>query len=235
MLPKIAAPTFEVLQPSTKKKLTIRPFLVKEEKILLMAKESGEQTDIYMAIKQIINNCVLTEGFNVNDIPIFDMEYLFIKLRAISVSNIVKFKVEDSTDGIEYNLQLDLNEVEVKYPENHSKKIAITDEVGLVMKYPTPAISEKLKEVKSVVDIAETTISESIDYVYDENDTYLWAQATPKEKKEFLDNLTIDAYNKIQEFFNTSPMIEHIVYYTNSEGKEKKVYFRDLNDFFTLA
>lgn len=235
MLPKIATPTFEVLQPSTKKKLTIRPFLVKEEKILLMAKESGEQADIYMAIKQIINNCVLDEGFDVNDIPIFDMEYLFIKLRAISVSNIVKFKVEDSNDGIEYNLQLDLNEVEVKFPENHSKKIAITDDIGLVMKYPTPAISEKLKEVKSVVDIAETTISESIDYVYDENDTYLWAQATPKEKKEFLDNLTIDAYNKIQEFFNTSPMIEHIVYYTNSEGKEKKVYFRDLNDFFTLA
>jgi len=187
MLPKISQPTFSVTQPSTGDILTMRPFLVKEEKLLLMAKESGEQLDIYTALKQIINNCVQNEGFDVDTIPIFDMEYIFIKLRSASVSNVVKFKVEDSHDGIEYDLELDLNDVEITYPEGHDNKIMITDEVGLV------------------------------------------------ERQEFLDNLSIETYNKIQKFFETSPAIEHVVKYTNSEGTEKRVVFRELNDFFTLG
>lgn len=235
MLPKISQPTFSVTQPSTGEKITLRPFLVKEEKILLMAKESGEKADIYDAIKQIINNCVVDKGFDVNSIPIFDMEYIFIKLRAASVSNIVNFKVEDSTDGIEYDLELDLNEVEIIYPENHEKKIMIDDNVGIIMKYPTPAISEKIKNIDNLAGITQATISESIDVVFDEDDAYDWNKATENEKEEFLDSLTINTYNMIQTFFETSPKIEHIVNYTNSEGTEKKVVFRELNDFFSLG
>ena len=235
MLPKISQPTFTIKQPSTGDELILRPFLVKEEKLLLMAKESGEQLDIYTALKQIINNCVQNEGFDVDTIPIFDMEYIFIKLRAVSVNNIVKFKVEDSNDGIEYDLELNLNDVEINYPENHENKIMITDDVGLVMKYPTPAISEPLKNSKTVVDITETTIRESIDVVFDEEEAHKWNQVSAAEQTEFLDSLTIDAYQKIQKFFETSPSIEHTVKYTNSEGTEKRVVFRELNDFFTLG
>ena len=234
MLPKIDIPTFEMVQPSTGNKLIYRPFLVKEEKLLLVAKESGEQADIYNAIKQIINNCVVTEGFDVDSIPIFDMEYIFIKLRAVSVSNVVKFQVNDSTDGQTYDLEVDLNDIQVNFPENHEKKIMISDEIGMVMKYPTPAISEKLKNSKTITDVTSTTIQECIEYVFDEEDTYPWSQSTPKEREEFLDQLPIDAYNKIQNFFETSPSIEHIVTYINSENTEKKVVFRDLNDFFML-
>lgn len=234
MLPKIDIPTFELVQPSTRNKLIYRPFLVKEEKILLVAKESGEQADIYNAIKQIINNCVVTEGFDVDTIPIFDMEYIFIKLRSVSVNNIVKFQVNDSTDGQTYDLEVDLNEVEIQYPEGHDKKIMITDDIGIVMKYPTPAISEKLKDSKSISDVTSTTIEECIDYVFDDDDTYPWSQSTPKEKEEFLDQLPIEAYNKIQTFFETAPSIEHVVTYINSENTEKRVVFRDLNDFFML-
>ena len=142
--------------------------------------------------------------------------------------------MNDSTDGQTYDLEVDLNDIQVNFPENHEKKIMITDEIGMVMKYPTPAISEKLKTAKSITDITSTTIQECIEYVFDEEDTYPWSQSTPKEREEFLDQLPIDAYNKIQNFFETSPSIEHIVTYINSENTEKKVVFRDLNDFFML-
>lgn len=235
MLPKITAPIYQVVQPSTGEEINIRPFLVKEEKLLLTAKESGDSSDIYGAIKQIINNCVLKEDFDVNDIPIFDMEYFFIKLRSISVSPVVKFKVQDSSDGIEYDLEVNLEEVEVQFPENHDRKVMISDDVGIMMKYPTPSISDKLKEATTELAVTTTTIDDSIDYVFDLEDTYEWKTASEKEREEFLDSLSIDAYKKIQQFYESSPQIEHVVSYTNSEGKEKKVIFRDLSDFFMLG
>lgn len=233
-LPKIATPTFELTQPSTGEKLLYRPFLVKEEKLLLIAKESGERNDVFNALKQIINNCVQTENFDVNKVPLFDMEYIFLKIRAVSVDNIVKFIVEDSDDGIEYNLQLDLNEVEVIFPEGHSNKVMIDENTGFVLKYPTPEISDKVTKLKTIAEISYETILNCVDYVYDENEVYPWNESSSKEKDEFLDALPIEVYNQVQKFFETAPHIEHVVTYKNSEDKEKKVVFRDLDDFFTL-
>jgi len=235
MLPKLSQPLYEVTQPSTGNVLRIRPFLVKEEKILLNAKEAAEPSEIYVAIKQIITNCVQEEDFDVDDIPIFDMEYLFIKLRAVSVSPQVKFKVQDSNDGIEYDLELDLNDVEIQFDETNDKKIMLTDDVGIMMKYPTPALSEKIKHIETEADLTTATIHESIDYVFDSEDNYPWKEVAQKEKDEFLDNLSIDSFKKIQKFYETSPKIEHVVTYENSEGTEKRVVFRDLTDFFTLG
>lgn len=234
-LPKINTPTFELVQPSTGEKLMYRPFLVKEEKILLVAKESGEKIDIYNAIKAIVNNCVLKENFDVNDIPIFDMEYIFIKIRAASVGNVVKFQVIDSDDGITYDLQLDLNEVEVEFSEEHTNKVMITDEVGVVLKHPTPKVADELSAKTNLAEISEAMLDAAIDQIFDNEDVFSWKQESQKDKKEFLDSLPIDSYNKIQEFFETSPKIEHVVTYTNSNNKEKRVVFRDLDDFFQLG
>lgn len=234
-LPKISTPTFECELPSTKEKIFYRPFLVKEEKVLLIAKESGEKIDIYNAIKTIVNNCVLKENFDVNSLPVFDMEYLFIQIRSVSVGNVVKFKVQDSTDGIEYDLELDLNEVVVQFAEDHSNKIMITDNIGVTLKYPTPAMSDAMVKVESMVDLTEKMLDACIDTIFDEDDVYSWKQESKKNKQEFIDMLPIDAYNKIQKFFETAPKIEHVVNYTNSEGKEKRVVFRDLDDFFQLG
>jgi hypothetical protein len=234
-LPKISTPTFECELPSTKEKILYRPFLVKEEKVLLIAKESGEKIDIYNAIKTIVNNCVLKEDFNVNTLPVFDMEYLFIQIRSVSVGNVVKFKVQDSTDGIEYDLELDLNDVVVQFSEDHSNKIMITDDIGITLKYPTPAMSDAMVKVENMVDLTDKMLDACIDTIYDEDDVYSWKQESKKNKQEFIDMLPIDAYNKIQKFFETSPKIEHIVNYTNSEGTEKRVVFRDLDDFFQLG
>jgi len=232
-LPKIVVPTFELILPSTDKKLKYRPFLVKEEKILLMAKESGDKIDIYNAIKQIIQNCILEDDFDVNTITIFDMEYIFIKLRAVSVSNEIQFTVTDSDDGITYDLKLDLNEVEVIKSEQNNK-IMITDEVGLIMKYLTPNISEKIYNLTTLTEINDELVKSSIDYVFDNEEVYDWKTIPEKEKIEFLENLTTNAYDKIEEFYNNSPKIEHIVTYKNSNGDTKKVIFRTLDDFFIL-
>ena len=234
-LPTISTPTFEVELPSTKEKLMYRPFLVKEEKVLLIAKESGEKLDIYNAIKTIINNCVLKEGFNINDYPVFDLEFLFIQIRAVSVGNVVKFQVQDSDDGITYDLEVDLNEVKVEFPEEVSDTVMITDTVGLTLNHPTPAISDSLAGVKDIVDLTERMIDACIETIFDENDVFMWKQESKVDRQHFIDTLPIEAYNKIQDFFGSAPKIEHIVTYTNSNNKEKKVVFRDLDDFFQLG
>ena len=187
-LPKFNAPMYTIIQPSTQKEIRYRPFLVKEEKILLMAKESGQDTDQYNAVKQIVNNCVMEEGFDVDAVPIYDLEYLFIKIRAISVSNIVKFQVEDSDDGILYDLEVDLDDVEVQMPENHSNKVMINDDVGIIMKPPTPQLSETLNGITSVTDVVYETVKSCIDYIFDAEDTYLWS-AEPEAEREVLLNL----------------------------------------------
>lgn len=233
-LPKIQAPTFECVQPSTGNSIQYRPFLVKEEKILLIAKESGERTEIFNAIKQIVNNCVVTEGFDADEIPIFDMEYLFLMIRSVSVGNKVAFKVEDSDDQITYDLELDLNDVKVEFPEGHEDKVMIDENVGIVLKHPTPKIAEKLEEAETVADIIYETIMNCVHCAFDEERVYDWKTSTEEEKVEFLDMLPVQTYNKIQKFFETSPKIEHVVNYVNSQGKEKKVVFRNLDDFFML-
>lgn len=234
MLPKFQTPVFSIIQPSTKKEIRYRPFLVKEEKILLMAKESDDKSDVYNAIKQVVNNCVMEENFDVDMIPIYDLEYLFIKIRSASVNNIVKFQVEDSDDSQVYNLEVDLNDVEVIFPKNHSNKIMISDTIGVVMSYPTPALSEKIKNMSTATDIIYETILNCIEYVFDEEDTYPWIQEPAAEKQLFLESIPIDVYQKFNVFFNTAPKIEHVVKYVNSEGTEKKVVFRNINDFFML-
>jgi hypothetical protein len=233
-LPKIAHPTFDLIQPSTGEKLLYRPFLVKEEKILLIAKESGDKHDIHNAIKQIVNNCVIKENFDVNKIPIFDMEYIFINIRAKSVSNIIEFKVEDSTDELEYSFELNLDEVEVQFDESHNKKIQVNDTIGIMMKYPNAEIGDKILNMKSMTDITFETIMQSIDYVYDEESVYPWHETSLKEKEEFLDTLDRKAFENIINFFGTMPKIEHVIEYENSKQEKKRIVFRNLEDFFTL-
>lgn len=234
-LPKIAAPTFELVQPSTGEKLQYRPFLVKEEKILLTAKEGGESSDVFRAVKQIVNNCVIDEGFDVDKIPLFDMEYIFIQIRAKSVDNMVKFQVEDSDDGIVYDLELDLNDVEVQMPEKqHDGIVKISDELGVKLKYPNSKIADELKKTKTMTEVIHEMIINSIEYVFDAENTYPWSKESRKDKDEFIESLPVDAYEEISRFFDDSPKIEHIVKYTNSQDKEKRVVFRNLDDFFTL-
>ena len=234
-LPKIAAPTFELTQPSTGETLQYRQFLVKEEKILLTARESGDKNDVFNGIKQIVNNCVLNEGFDVDEIPLFDMEYIFIQLRSKSVDNMVKFQVEDSDDGQVYDLELDLNDVEVQMPETqHDGIIKIGETLGLKLKYPSAKISNAIGKAETMTAVTHEMILQSIEYVFDEDNTYPWDKESRKEQEEFVGTLPVHVYEEIGKFFDESPKIEHVVTYVNSEEKEKRVVFRNIDDFFTL-
>ena len=233
-LPKIAVPTFETTQPSTKRPIKFRPFLVKEEKALLIAKESGERKDMLNAIKNVIAACVQDEDFDVNTIPLFDMEYLFIQIRARSVDSKIKFKVDDSTDGKTYDLELDLEDVGVVFPEEVEDKVMVTDTIGFKLKYPTPEIEDRLENKTTDTEIVFTTLDCCIDIVFDDNNVYKWSEYSQKDKQEFIDSLPIESYNQAQKFFEQMPSLEHTVKYTNSEGVEKRVIFRSLEDFFTF-
>ena len=141
-LPKISYPVHTIQIPSTKKNAKFRPFLVKEEKLLLMAKESQNNADILKSIKQIVNNCCLDDNFDDKKITIFDLEYLFIKLRAFSVDNVVKVSYRDEEDNQNYDFEIDLEEVKIDFPEKNDNNIKISDKFGILMKYPSASLYE---------------------------------------------------------------------------------------------
>jgi hypothetical protein len=161
-LPKIDQPIFDMTIPSIGKTITFRPFLVKEEKILLIAQQSGNDTDVIRAIKQILNNCVL-EDIDLDSLAIFDIEYMFLKLRSKSVNNIVKLSYRDVEDGEVYDFELDLDTIEVTIPENIGSKIEINDTVGMTMKYPSASITDRLKDFDTEVDLMTFFIVNCID------------------------------------------------------------------------
>jgi hypothetical protein len=235
MLPKSEHPILSIVIPSTKKKVSFRPFLVKEEKILLMAKTSGEPTDILQAVKQIVQNCSLEKGFKVNQLTIFDLEYLFLKIRAQSVGNMVPLAFQDQEDMKEYKFNVDLDKIEVVFPENISNKVEISDKLGLIMKYPSAALYDDKKFLGMKEGAMFELIVRCIDKVYDDKGMYEAATCEPKEIEEFLDNLDIKSFQKVQEFMTSTPKMQHIIEYKNSNGTPRKIELTSLSDFFTLT
>lgn len=234
-LPKISHPIFELTLPSTKQVIKYRPFLVKEEKILLTAQVSGEPQDVVTAIRQVINNCILTEGVDVEKITTFDLEYLFIKIRAKSVNNIIKLAYRDLDDDKRYEVEVDLDEIEIQEDPNHSTKIEINSTSGIVMKYPSAELATSLKLLDGEMDMFFEVLKGCIESIYDSENVYYTKDVPNEELDEFLQSLDVNTFKKIQEFFNTMPKLYYEVRYVNSLGKEKLIPLTTLNDFFTLG
>jgi hypothetical protein len=234
-LPKIQHPTFELTVPSTKAVISYRPFLVKEEKILLIAQQSEEDNDMLRAIKQIINNCVIDSSLDVDKLATFDIEYIFLKIRSKSVNNIVNVTYKDNEDEELYDFEINLDEIEIKFPENKNNKLKISENLGLVLKYPTSNIIDYVKNTNSESDLLDAFIMSSIDYVYDEENVYPFDENTKEEKKEFIDSLDIKTFNTIREFLENLPKLSHTLTYTNKKGNEVNIKLESLRDFFTLG
>ena len=234
-LPKLSYPIFELTLPSTKQTIRYRPFLVKEEKILLTAQASGEPKDILLALRQVINNCVLTEGIDIEQLTTFDLEYLFIKIRAKSVNNVIKLAYKDLDDEKRYEVEVDLDSIEVQETPGHTNKIDLGNGLGVVMKYPRADLSSSLKNLDGELDIFFEVLKGCMETIYDENTTYNVAEYESEELDEFVQSLDVGAFQKIQEFFATMPKIYYEVKYTNSLGKEKVIPLTNLNDFFMLG
>lgn len=235
-LPKITTPVFDVTIPSSKKKIKVRPMLVKEEKILLIARESGDQGDILNAIKQVVNNCIMDDDFDVNKLCIFDLEFLFIRLRAISINNITRVAYKDNEDEKIYQFDINLDEVKVIFPENIDKKIVINDETGVTLKYPdTTLYTDTFFLNKSETELFEHLIINCIETVFDGDKVYYARDFSKEELIEFIENLDVNTFNKFREFTSNLPKVEYVIKYKNDFGNERKIVLNALNDFFSLG
>jgi len=243
-LPKIEHATFSSKLPSNQEEIKFRPFLVKEEKILLMAAQSQDEDSIFSAIKQIINNCVITPTkLDVDSLPVFDLEYLFLQLRIHSIGESVDLKFsareEKFTDCPEClkskNVKIDLSEVAVKFPENVSNKIEVSENLGIVFKYPTFLMVEKSKK-----DVKEQNIDSifnffwsCIDFIYDGEKNIYPKDYTKEEGIEFLESLPGNTLRQIETFFESLPKLEHkLKIKCNTCEFEQEYNLEGLKDFF---
>ncbi len=231
-LPVINTPTYELVVPSTKETLVYRPFLVKEEKILLMAMEEEKDSQLNRALKQVVHNCTF-EKIDVGKLPLFDLEYIFLRIRAKSVGEVAKIQVLCEDDGETYvPVEIDLESIEVEFQEDHSTKIELTEEIGIEMGYPTfEFLNFKADEteVNQLFDI----ISSSIERVYEGETVYEKADFSKKDLKVFLESLTSEQFLKVQKFFETMPRLRHKMEITNHNTKKKnEVTLEGLQAFF---
>ena len=231
-LPTMNIPTYELEVPSTKKKLAYRPFLVKEEKILLMAMEEDKESQLNRALKQVVNNCTF-EKIKVDKLPLFDLEYIFLRIRAKSVGEVTKLSILCQDDGETYvPVELDLEEIEVEFQEGHTTKIELTEDVGIIMSYPTFEFLD-LNIAEADVNTLFTLIGNSIHQIYEGETVHERADFNKKELKTFLESLTSEQFKKVQNFFETMPRLRHTIEIENPKTKVmNSVTLEGLQAFF---
>ena len=232
-LPKIDYPLHNIEIPSTKKKHKFRPFLVKEEKLLLMAKESEDIADYLAAMKQVINNCSVDKNFDVNKVATFDLEYIFLKLRAFSVDSMIKIAYVDNEDQQTYEFEVDLNTVKVVFPDKADNNIKLTESSGIIMKYPSSTLYDDKEFINGTEEYMFELIIRCVDKLYDGDQIYEISEYKKEEIVEFLENLNIKTYENIKNFLVSTPKLYHCIKYKNSLGHDRKIEFNSLNDFFS--
>ena len=234
-LPKLTTPTYELEIPSTDAKVKYRPFLVKEEKILMMAMESKENADITQAVKDIVLECTFNK-VDISNMPMFDVEYIFLQIRSKSVGEVSKLKLLCPDDKKTYaDVELDLNEVKVQVGDNHTNKIDLGNDMGMIMKYPTiDSFSETgIRDITpdNMLDVIGSCILQIFEKkgekVYDTKDQ------TKKEVTDFIESLNTKQFKDVQHFFETMPKLKHEITLKNPKTKkESKIMLNGLNDFF---
>ena len=210
-LPTMDLPTYELEVPSTKKKIKFRPFLVKEEKVLLMALESGSDENIRNAVLQLLKGCI-SSRVKLEDLATFDLEYIFLNIRAVSVGEVVEINVtcqDDEKTQVRYNLNL--TDVKVFFPKGHSNKVMLTDTTGVIMKYPSfdRFVENQFANKEVTEETVLEIIAESIDQIFQGEEVFDSSTTTPKEFLQFVESLTNAQLEKLQSFFETSPRLEH--------------------------
>ena len=237
-LPKIDTPTYELTLPSQDVKVKFRPFLVKEEKILLMALESQNNDEIYQATKQIIESCTFN-NLKTDELPTFDLEYIFLQIRAKSIGEISKFKVLCPDDKKTYaDVEVDLSKINVEVDDKHTNKIIVDENrnLGVVLKYPTMNVLKSGTMENATIEQIFEVLGDCVDHIYEGDKIYPAKDSTPQEIKEFFESLSQDAFSKIKVFFDTMPRLRHELEITNPVTNVKsKVVLSGLNDFFESA
>ena len=234
-LPKIDVPIYELTVPSTDEKIKYRPFLVKEEKLLLIAMESGENSDILRAVKDIVDACTFNK-MKIGNMPMFDVEYIFLQIRSKAVGEVSTLRVLCLDDMKTYaKVEVDLNEIEVRVTDAHTNKIELSDEMGVIMKYPTvdSFVENKIDDISpaNMLDVIITCI----DKIYDKKgeEVYDAKDSTKQELIDFVEQMNTTQFADVQKFFDTMPALSHEITVKNPKTKkESKVTLSGLNDFF---
>ena len=235
-LPKIATPTYELVIPSTKKKIKYRPFLVKEEKVLIVAMESEDTKQIASAVKDVIKSCIITRGVKVEQLSTFDIEYLFLNIRGKSVGEEVEVLVTCPDDGVtKVPVLISLDEIQVQFDDTHSKDIKLDDNLTLRMRYPSMEEFVKNNFAVSEINLDETfnVIMSSIEQIYNEEESWTTKDCTKKELREFVEGLSSKQFKDIENFFTTMPKLSHNITVTNpNTGVDNEVVLEGLASFF---
>ena len=236
-LPKIATPTYELELPSTGKSIKYRPFLVKEEKVLVIALESEDTKQITNAIKAVLKNCVLTKGVKVETLPTFDIEFLFLNIRGKSVGEELEVNIVCPDDG-ETNVPvfIDLDSIQVERSDDHTNQIKLDDDLMMEMKYPS--LEQFIKnnfdfQEGNQMDQSFELIATCIDKIYNEDEVWATADCTKKEVKDFLESMNSSQFKEIEKFFESMPKLKHTIEVTNPNTKVKsEVVLEGLASFF---
>jgi len=237
VLPRITTPTYELEIPSLKKTIKYRPFLVKEEKILIIAMESEDPKQIAESVKTVISNCIVTKGIKVDKLSTFDIEYLFLNIRGKSVGEDVDVLITCPDDGTtQVPISINLDEIRVKENINHNRDIKLDDNLVLRMKYPS--MDEFVKNNftnNGKINVEDTfeMIYSCVEQIYNEEESWTSSDITKKELTEFLDQLTSKQFKEIEKFFETMPKLSHVVKLKNpNTGVESEVVLEGLTSFF---
>ena len=234
-LPQVALPTYELEVPSSGKTIKYRPFVVKEEKLLLLALQSEDDKQIEDATKTLLKNCIQSR-VKLEDLASFDLEYIFLQIRAVSVGEVVEMNLTCEDDGktqVRYNLNL--TEVKVEKPEGHSNKIMLSDTMGVIMKYPSfeEFVKVSIMGKSSTADDVIEIMAKCVDQIFDGEDVYDSSTTSKKEFVEFVVGLTNKQFEDVQNFFVSAPVLKHEVKITNpNTGVENTVVIQGLSNFF---
>ena len=238
-LPKISAPSYELVLPSSNKKIRYRPFLVREEKILIMALESEDTKQITEAIKTVIHNCVITRGVKVDKMSTFDIEYLFLNVRGKSVGESVEVNVTCPDDGqTKVPVEIDIDAIKIQKNPKHTNIIKLDDNLSVQMNYPS---LDQFIETNFETDSQNTQVDQSlnvimscINQVYNEEESWSSSDCTKKELKEFVESMNSKQFKDIEAFFETMPKLSHKIKITNPNTKvQSEVVIEGLASFFS--
>lgn len=229
-LPKLQVPIFNCKLHSVNDQVKFRPFTVKEEKILLIAKESIEDSNVLLdSVRQIVGNCLVSK-LDVSKLPMFDLVYLFVQLRSKSIGNILELNLRDNEDNKVYKVEVNLDNIKLTTNPEHNNKIKLNDTVGLIMKYPTVE-TLKGKNLDNIDDSIEV-VKQCIESVYDSDNVYKLKDNTKEEIEEFFNSMSVQNLADIRTFFDTMPTMNHSVTYTNSKGTVQSYEVNNLKNFF---
>jgi len=234
-LPKLMHPTFELIIPSTKQKARFRPFLVKEEKLLLMAKQSGEENDIINVIQQIITNCDVDSVVKADELASFDLEILFLKLRAKSVGEEIQIGYTDPEDEKQYTFKINIDDVNVTENKEHSNIIKLSGTSGISMRYPNARMLSDVVSQDGVADILFYMIRGCIDTYFDGDNVVYFKQSKQEEVDAFIEDLPSSVLQSFEKFFDTMPKLYHKIEYTNEKGTTREIELKSIEDFFMLG